>query len=68
MKGDVKVIVSGSSGHIVIDESKLLDNHFEGIIAHATIKISSARLKVSIKRLRPYAGMGTAILTTNTSF
>jgi hypothetical protein len=46
---------------------KLLDTHFEGIIAHATYKISSGKIEGINQKKRPYVGTGTAIQTMNTS-
>ena len=46
---------------------RLLDNHFEGIIAHATYDTQLQRLKVSITKLRLYADRDMGIRMTNTS-
>ncbi len=47
---------------------RLLSNHFEGIIAHATYDISLQRLKVSTTKSRLFADRDTDILMTNISF
>ena len=52
---DIMDICKATGNKHLLWFSKLLDNHFEGIIAHATIKISSGKIEginQKIKTLR----------------
>ena len=46
---------------------RLLDNHFEGIIAHATYKISAGKIEGINQKIKTLRRHGKAILTMNTS-
>lgn len=47
---------------------RLLSNHFEGIIAHATYDISAAKIEGINNKSRLFADRDTDILMTNISF
>ena len=46
---------------------KLLDTHFEGIIAHATYKISSGKIEGINQKIKTLRRHGMATLMMNTS-